>query len=235
MTNKTIVLLLLCSLTTLTSLKSQLYELGAFGGVTSYQGDLAARALVLKQMRPSAGFVVRYTPLSFMAIRGGATFGAFKAADADNTNSELAKRGFAVKRNIREMSLISEFHLPHYSKSGWGMFKPRFSPFAFIGIGLSALDGQPTAPADLTPYPFPEPGAKSTFIVVPFGGGIKYHFAKNIAMSAEWGSRFTFNDYVDGVSKSANPAAHDYYMFAGIGITYVVGWDGDSPFGKAKW
>jgi OmpA-OmpF porin, OOP family len=216
------------------SLKAQLYEIGVFGGVTTYSGDLADHVIVWKQIRPAAGIVVRYTPLDFMALRANVIFGSFKAADTDSKDIGIHQRGYAVNRNVREMSIISEFHLPTYSKSGWGMFKPKFSPFLFIGVGLTALDGKPSAPLDRTPYPFPEQGDKGTYLSVPFGAGVKFHLAEKFAVSAEWGLRTTFNDYIDGVSKSANPSAHDYYMFLGMTATYVIGWDGDSPFSRMR-
>jgi hypothetical protein len=63
---------------------------------------------------------------------------------------------------------------------------------------------------------------------------VKLHLKENFAISVEGGIRATFNDYVDGVSKAANPAAKDYYMFGGVTATYVLGWDGDSPFSRMR-
>ena len=213
---------------------AQSYEVGFLGGGINYQGDLADGVIVLKETQPAYGLVLRYSPLNFVSVRLGYVQGRIVGDDVNSSNVDIRKRGFKIASNIRELSVLTEWHLPSYGKSTMGIFKPSVTPFLFAGVGFASGDGKPQAPADRYPDPFPEFNATSNFISIPFGGGIKFHFAENFATSVEWGIRATFSDYVDGVSTNANPLKNDYYMLGGITFTYVIDGGGDNPFRRGK-
>jgi hypothetical protein len=215
-------------------LKSQSFEIGPFIGGANYQGDLADGVLILKETRPSYGAIMRYTPFKFLSFRIGFLQSGIEGDDANSGDAGIRKRGYKISTNISELSILTEWQLPSYGKSGQGIFKPSITPFFFVGLGFASRDKDPTAPIDRYPNPFPEFDSKKSFISVPFGGGVKFNFAPNFSTSLEWGLRATFSDYVDGVSTNANPLKNDYYMIGGLSFTYVLDGGGDNPFGRLK-
>jgi Domain of unknown function (DUF6089) len=217
-----------------THLSAQNYELGLFGGTTNYQGDLADGAIVWQETQPAAGLLIRYSPKNFLAFRVGFTYGKLLGDDKYASNPQIRQRGYSFVSNVKELAILSEFHLPNYGSSSYGMFKVKFSPFGFVGVGLTNINGQPQAPKDRVPYPFPEFDAKSSFICGVLGGGVKFQFAPSFATSLEWGTRTVFNDYLDGISKNGNPKANDWYMFGGLTLTYVVDGGDSNPYKGRK-
>jgi Domain of unknown function (DUF6089) len=213
---------------------AQSFEIGAFGGGSNYQGDLADGILVLKETQPAYGLIMRYSPFKFLSFRVGYLQGGIVGDDKNSSNEDIRKRGFNISTNIRELSVLTEWQLPSYGNSNQGIFRPSITPFLFAGIGFASRDKDPKAPIDRYPDPFPEFNSKKSFTSIPFGGGLKFHFAESFAMSLEWGMRATFSDFVDGVSVNANPLKNDYYMFGGITVTYVLDGGGDNPFSRMK-
>ena len=226
---KTLWLTAACALLSIFS-KAQNYEFGIFAGTSNYQGDLADGAIVWKKAQPAGGLLVRYSPLDFLSFRMGFTAGKLVGDDQTSSKPNIRERGFTFTSNIREVSLLTEIHLPTFGSSSYGIFKARFSPFLFAGIGISTINGEPEAPKDVIPYPFPEFDARKKFMCVPFGGGVKFRFAEAFSTSIEWGTRTVFNDYLDGISVNGNPKRNDWYMFGGITLTYVIDGGDDNPY-----
>ncbi len=226
-----VVLVFFCSCSTY--LSAQNYELGIFAGSTNYQGDLADGGIVWKETQPAGGLLIRYSPLSFLSFRLGFTAGKLLGDDKNSRDASIRERGFTFVSNVKEIAALAEFHLPKYGSSSYGMFKGKFSPFGFVGFGLTNINGEPKAPKDRVPYPFPEFEAKSSFVCAAIGGGFKFQFAPSFATSIEWGTRTAFNDYIDGISKNGNPKANDWYMFGGLTLTYIVDGGDGNPY-KSK-
>jgi hypothetical protein len=219
----------------LNTLKAQNYEFGIFAGTTNYQGDLADGLIQLKETQPAGGLIFRYSPFSFTSIRFGFTTGKLFGNDATSKRDYIRERGFSFVSNVKELSMMTEFHLPYYGSADYGIFKIKLSPFILVGMGLTIVNGQPKAPTDLVPYPFPEFNSKKNFLVMPIGGGIKLQVSDHIAISGEWATRKTYSDYIDGISTAGNPDRDDWYMFGGLAITYKVDGGGENPYkGRRK-
>ena len=213
--------------------KAQKYEFGIFAGASNYQGDLAGGTVVLKETQPAGGLLVRFSPLNYLSFKMAFTASKLSGNDKNFKDVGIRQRGYSFTSNIREFAAFTEFHLPQFGSDNSGMFRARFSPFIFVGVGITTLTGEPQAPKDGSPYPFPEFDARKKFICLPMGGGLKLRFSKSFATSIEWGTRTVFNDYLDGISKNGNPNANDWYMFGGISLTYVIdGGDNNPHTGK---
>ena len=219
----------------LNALKAQNYEFGIFAGTTNYQGDLADGIIQWSETQPAGGLVFRYSPFTFTSVRFGFTTGKLFGNDATSSRPYIRERGFSFVSNVKELSMMAELHLPYYGSADYGIFKLKLSPFVFVGMGLTIVNGQPKGPADLVPYPFPEFNSKKDFLVMPIGGGIKMQVSEQIAVSGEWATRKTYSDYIDGISVNGNPKRDDWYMFGGLAITYKVDGGGENPYkGRRK-
>jgi outer membrane protein OmpA-like peptidoglycan-associated protein len=63
---------------------------------------------------------------------------------------------------------------------------------------------------------------------MPVGFGIKYDISEKMRFYAETGLRWVFSDYLDGISKSANPKQNDTYSYLALGLTFKLGAGKDS-------
>ena len=71
-----------------------------------------------------------------------------------------------------------------------------------------------------------EDAAHGTPKVLPLllaGAGVKYFFKPQWGVNAEASYRITYTDYLDGFSRSVNPALNDHYMNYSVGVIYRTG------------
>jgi opacity protein-like surface antigen len=108
----------------------------------------------------------------------------------------------------------------------------RISPYVFAGGALSFLNIH----RDWSKFNFAAFDSKSPILVglgqdtihkapsvlpvIPIGAGLKYTINPHWSMTTELNYRYSFSDYIDGFSKSANPHANDSYYSLSIGINY---------------
>jgi hypothetical protein len=200
------------------------FEVGVFAGACNYQGDLADNVVRWQETQPGFGLLIRYTPNPYITLRGNFLQGKLTGSDLRSSLPSQRSRGFTFKSTIREISFIGEYNILGQSNEknylGGGTL---INPYIFAGLGLASNDGEPVAPPDTRPYPFPEDGATSIVPAFPLGLGIKFLFAEVVSVGVEWGTRLTFSDYLDGVSKTGNPKKNDWYMFGGLTLTYCFG------------
>ena len=57
----------------------------------------------------------------------------------------------------------------------------------------------------------------------PVGFGAKVQFGDHLSVGLDFGVRLTFSDYLDGVSRIANPKSKDYYGFGNLTLSYCFG------------
>ena len=193
-------------------------------GVCNYQGDLVDPALVKLEVQPSFGAFLRFTPNRFITIRGNYIQGKLKASDLQSPKPETRYRGIVFESTLREFSVVGEYNiLGNSNENNFELGGVMFNPYIFAGIGLASNSGVPVAPADTRPYPFPEEGAKSVVPAFPLGIGLKVQFGESIGVGLDIGSRLTFSDYLDGVSKVGNPKSNDFYSYVGLTFSYCFG------------
>ena len=204
------------------------FEVGAFGGACNYQGDLAGGVVIWQETQPAFGVLLRYTPNPYITIRGNYLQGKLTGADSHSPEPSQRSRGLTFNSTIREFSFIGEFNfLGQSNERNYQGAETLFNPYLFAGLGVASTDGTPVAPSDRRPYPFPEEGTKSIVPALPLGIGFKVQFSDVVSVGIEWGTRLTFSDYLDGVSKVGNPKKNDWYMFGGLTFTYCFGLDGN--------
>ena len=202
------------------------FEVGAFGGACNYQGDLAGGVIIWQETQPAFGVLLRFTPNPYITIRGNFVQGKLTGSDLHSPLPGQRSRGLTFSSSLREFSFVGEYNfLGQTNERNYQSNVTLFNPYLFAGIGIASTDGTPVAPSDRRPYPFPEVGAKSVIPAFPLGIGFKMQFAETVSVGIEWGTRLTFSDYLDGVSKVGNPNKNDWYMFGGLTFTYCFGYD----------
>ena len=189
------------------SLQSQDIEIGFFGGVSYYLGDINP-GLHYSQSKSAYGVLARYNMNTRMAVKLSLYRG--KIAGDDAVTTAVDGRDLKFESVVNDLSAIFEFNfLPYFT----GSRKSYFTPYIFGGasvftynpkVGDVSLrdigtEGQNEGYIGRKPY------SKVSF-AIPFGFGFKYSITKKLGLAVEWGLRKTFTDYIDDVSTT-------YYLF----------------------
>ncbi len=184
-------------------------EVGVMVGGTNYTGDMIDSRF--KEVNFSAGIILRYNPNYNFSLRGSLFYGKLNGDDANLSDPALRQRNLNFFSPLFEFSGQVEWNLFGFDAYGTKGGK-RFSPYLFAGVGIFKFnpktnlngeefelqplgtEGQGTTPLQ---------GRKKyalTQASLPFGGGIKLRLAKRVVLALEYGTRFTFTDYLDDVS-----------------------------------
>lgn len=108
----------------------------------------------------------------------------------------------------------------------------KFYPYILIGVGGAYTKpkvdwnfdaNNQNAVADETLIAEDQDAKVSPKFVVPMGGGVRIPFNTRTDIGIEAALRPTFNDYLEGVSKSANPDDNDWYFIGSVTISRSIG------------
>ncbi|HFA47688.1 MAG TPA: hypothetical protein ENJ95_01575 [Bacteroidetes bacterium] len=201
-------------------------ETGFFLGTTTYQGDLAENDIEFNELNFAFGGFLRYHFGYHFKMRGNLIYGKITGTDL-NAKGSLHERGWGFNSQIVEMSLLMEYHKFGRKRiNEVGLFWRQVSPYLAAGLGVANFDPN-IERANVAAYPgnFPEIGAKSSTLTLPVIVGVQFDLNEHWIISVEAGSRFTFNDYLDGVSKNGNPDKNDLFIFTGVSLSYYLGYE----------
>lgn len=181
-------------------------EVGIFGGVSYYVGDLnPSKHFLFSQ--PGFGIIYRYNLSPRFALKVNGFYGTLKASDA--VSKANVRRNLSFRSYVTDISLQVELNFLKYIT---GHDKYVFSPYIFTGVSLFNFNPKAEYGGDWyslqplgtegqgTTLPGVRPRYSLTNVAIPFGLGIKYSPAKFLCIGFEWGLRKTFTDYIDDVS-----------------------------------
>jgi hypothetical protein len=215
MGNKIFSLLLFLAVSTAQAQLNQFNEVGGGLGVFTYSGDIV-RNFNLLYSKPAGTLFYRRNVNKIVSFRAGLTFGKLGASDSQNPIDIFAsKRNESFNLNLFEFSGVYEYHFLDWRES---KRRIRVTPYLFGGAALFVFSGNKTKPV----------GYSNAQLAIPFGGGVKYVLNPKWYLSAEFGVRKTFFDYLDNISgtdpsyktyKQGNSFDNDTYFFVGITIS----------------
>lgn len=185
-------------------------ELVLSGGGMNYLGDLNNQSM-LGEVHLAFGVGVRCRIDNRWSVRLQGCHGSISAL-----TDCLPSRNLTFRSQVTEGALIAEFDFRPY---GPGATESRWTPYIFGGVGIfhynpEALYTDPTGNTEwvaLQPlhtegqgtkaYPDRRP-YKLTELAMPFGVGVRLRLNKHLSLTAEYGFRKTWTDYLDDVSTS---------------------------------
>ena len=166
-------------------------DIGLFGGVGSYFGDMT-KTDWQKSINPAyAGFIrFNFNPrygLRFNILNG--TIGANGEFDTQTWNTDPTYKSWSFNKNVLDISLQFEFN---YFKYIVGDKVTPYSTYLFAGVGMhtysydilyntGAISGSEMSPT------------------IPFGLGFKFNLSKRFGLGIETGFRKTFSDKLDNL------------------------------------
>jgi len=202
------------------------FSFGLFGGVANYQGDIAKDITNVKESHIAFGGGLGYKISPFIDLKAQLLLTKLSGDDADYP--ERAERGFKFESNIIEISTVLDYYIfGSAERSNTGVFTPKFSPLVYLGLGVTKVNNLAECYNDdcingVILSPFPEKDAKSSLLTVPFGIGIKYDVSPLLSVGLRGGYRYTFSDYIDGISKAANDEANDWFFILGTHVVFYI-------------
>lgn len=190
-------LLLTCSV-----LAQSQVQVGLFGGISNYVGDMTDKAY--KNSKGAFGVTLGYQILNRINLRAGFTFAKVSGADSLAKKEDVRLRNLNFQSNITEFSAVAEINTFDMDYKTW-------SPYIFGGLAVFHFDpytyDQQNNKVYLKPLgtegqgiPGYEKPYALTQLAIPFGGGIKYNISDKVRIAAEVGLRKLFTDYLDDVS-----------------------------------
>ena len=181
-------------------------EVGIFGGISTYNGDLSSSKFPFQQSHPAFGIFIRKSVYKGFSLRIGASFGKMSGADSLASDSSVRLRNLDFQSNITDVHLLAEYNFFDYSKTG-------FTPYVFVGISVYHFDPYTKDTAGLRVYlpplstegegleAYPDRKAYNlTQVSIPFGVGVKYAVSPVVNLGFEFRINKTFTDYLDDVS-----------------------------------
>jgi len=194
-------------------------------GLSSYEGDLHCFEDEELGAFSNANFafglgVKRNFSKVFAA---GLSYRMAKLSGDDNAFSAASghqKRGFEFTNNLHELTIRVDY--TPFGKKDW-----KVQPYVYTGIGLAFGNAKTDfAGSDIDSPSFDaliaqdkDEVSKATS-TAPIGFGIKANLTDKITIGLEGGIRFLTNDYLDGVSVSANADVNDFYGVGGVTVGY---------------
>lgn len=202
-----LLLAILFSIITINVYSQRYFEIGAFGGISYYNGDLnPSQHLKPSNNHLAVGLIARQVLNSRWALRGSFNIGNLSGSDAESNDPFQQQRNLSFYTRIYELSAGIEFNFRKFNP-----FNPpsafrqadMFTPFVFIGIGgfyfnpKTELDGNEY---ELQPLKTEGEEYSRIGVSIPFGVGCKLRVSQRTLVSFEYGLRQTFTDYIDDVS-----------------------------------
>lgn len=199
---------------------AQNFELGLTLGVHAYNGDVDIEAKNLSSaVQLGIGLVGKYRLSNRFLLRGQVITGKLSGSEKNHSEAWRQERGFAFKTQLTELAGLLEWEL---------IQKNRTTLFAFGGVGATFFNptmnyNEPNAYILTDINADAKANYKKVTAAIPIGLGVKYSLNNNFNLSLEAGARTVFTDYLDGISKIANPEKNDVYFFSGLTLTKAFG------------
>ncbi len=179
------------------------FEIGGWGGVSNYFGDLNTNWRV-NRLHLSGGVGARYNFNDRLALRLGGTYGQISAYDSDSKNAFEQRRNLSFKSILVDGTAQLEFNFMPYVHGHRDYF---YSPYLFVGVSMYHFN--PRAELDGEWYNLREYGTEGQFRgeeynttqgALAYGFGFKMDLSYRWSMNIELSGRKLFTDYLDDVS-----------------------------------
>ncbi|MGK0137889.1 MAG: OOP family OmpA-OmpF porin [Algoriphagus sp.] len=210
------------------------WEIGIPMGITQYFGDVHTSMPYASGNRIVSGLFARKHVGEFFAIRPQVLVGGLAGDDFSHPDGYWDYRGLKFKTPLVEASLLGEIYPFKERKiTCEGITRRTLSPYLFGGIGLTYTNPTVEVQPGTTFPPLPRDitadaaGLQKWTAVIPFGLGVKWNLAERFALGLEGGYRYSFSDYLDGISIAANDQRNDGYFLGLVSGSYRFG-DKDS-------
>ncbi|MBR9919695.1 MAG: outer membrane beta-barrel protein [Bacteroidetes bacterium] len=199
-------------------------EAGVYLGAVNYLGDLAEQVTFV-ETNAAYGVYTRWNPIKKLGIKTSLLAG--RLSGDDRNSPRLIKRAFRFSTPFWSANLQLEIiPLARRSYVSPLHFKGGVQPYLTGGIGYTYANtvvDYSESPVEALKTPFPEPGDISTFFNTSFGGGLRLDLWEHWSIIFEGNWWYVYSDLLDGVSLNGRSDRNDWYITAGVMVSYHFG------------
>ncbi len=209
--------LCLCASLPLSSQSSS--EIGLFFSTTDYLGDLSRKVPGREDFGWGIGVNARYMVDPNMGVKFYMGYKDFTGSD--RTVPRNADRGWETAFGLMEVSVSFEYHPFGRGRYNFVNVFNRYqlSPFFYLGVGAAMGDAEVFVPAT-DEGKFPEEADRDVFVALPMGGGLRFDLSEFCILTADFGFRAVFSDYLDGISQGSD--RNDWYFTGGLSVSILL-------------
>ena len=191
----------------ITQVNAQYFEVGIFGGVSNYSGDLVGGVPEGPEYNPAYGVFAKYN-YKRLAAKVHLYKGEVSGSDFYSTvESGRRARNLSFESPLYELGVQFEFNLLQYR-----YWTNRNSTTPYLFAGFSGFHFNPKAEYNGVMYELQSIGTEGQGLpgydapyslysfAIPMGAGLKLSISKSTNIGFEFGVRSTFTDYLDDVS-----------------------------------
>lgn len=204
------------------------WEFGLQVGGANAFGDLVdTRLIQFNKTSLVYGGFLRYNANRNLSIRANYNRGELSGSDMDSET--LYVRGLNFESTFSEISVLGEWDFwgdKRYDDRGG--FSRTLSPYVFLGFGATFTDRTTDYSSIMGDTEMEEKAARDisnsrdNHFTMPIGVGLRADLSERLLFSVEFGMRPVFNDYLDGVSETANPEKGDWYSIGSTTLSYRI-------------
>ena len=199
------------------------WEIGAFLGISNYQGDLIVPVFSLSGDNNNFGWGLhaRHNFTPNWALRANVFSSKLSGDEANYPENGHDIRAYSFESSFLEGSLMLEWDILGKRRYADGGFKKIVSPYLFVGAGFASFDADVDWNGRTSSRITTDINEKETAgLTVPLGGGLRFDLSEKLHFDLEAGFRTPFSDYLDGVSVAGDPDDNDWYSYIGLNVAY---------------
>ena len=196
------------------STQAQKMEVGAGLGGMLYKGDVSP-SLNPRFYRPAANVFFRYNATRSFSMRAGFAIGGLKGEDRVSKDPFQQARDYSFRTRLNEVTVDFQYNFMNYKPQPKAL---NWTPYLFGGVGICNFKNNVIRARGMVSF--------------PLGIGVKYEIKRPWSVGVEFGTRFTRNDYLDGLGEQTfgtttakvgqgNPALNDSYTYTAITLSYT--------------
>jgi opacity protein-like surface antigen len=223
-------------------LSAQKFSIGLLAGVATYQGDITEKYSTqgIAENKPTLGGFIKYHFNEKLSIRANYLQGVISGDERIYHNTPWrVERGFSFKSPITEIATMIEWDALNWQFGNNGYAQGQKLSLYLMG-GLGFVKTKPVVDFN-EPNPMFEDvnidklaQYNRNHLVIPMGMGVKWKITSNQTLSLELANRATFTDYLDGISKTAQPKYGDWYLIGMVSFSQALTWESGSRYGKRR-
>ena len=198
------------------------WEGSAYAGLSTYQGDMVEPNFTLKGSEFALGFGVRNFLSPQVAL--GARLWYLKISGDDSLYPSIEARGGRMFTKIGSILLVAEYS--PFGVAGDPASSRKLSPYVFLGTGVGFVNpdvnySQINGSAEKIKQD--EENSKGVYVLLPFGGGLRFAPTNSWNLSLEASLMTPFSDNIDGISALGNPDSKDWVTAIMLGFHMPFG------------
>lgn len=192
-------------------------EVGVKLGGSNYLGDSSPMLPVLTETKLSGGAFLNVHINPKFAIKAQLSQYNLSGNDANLPIPSTSVRGISFNTSLLDAGLALQYY-PH----GFQRCEKRWTPYLSAGLSFIKYKTISSNYSSATDNAMSGAVDESSFSI-PMGVGVKKVLYKGLTLGAEVQAAKTFTDQLDFPSYLGNGVYKDWYMFAGLSLSYVFG------------